>query len=137
MPGRTKMAIRARGFTLIELLVVVGIVAILAMIAVPQYLAYRDHAQITVGIAALDSIRLNMEEYRGDHFGQYPVSINFADFTDQNGDRIIISSDPSAVTSKLYSWSSYVVNGEMYTITAQALDSNHTALYLTPQGITR
>jgi prepilin-type N-terminal cleavage/methylation domain-containing protein len=131
------IAVNARGFTLIELLVVVGIISIFVAIATTQFLEYLDKAKITVGIAALDSIRPNMETYRDDHQGSYPQSINFADFTDQNGARIIISSDPSAVISKLYSWSSYTFNSNSYMITAQALDKKHTVLNLTPHGITR
>jgi prepilin-type N-terminal cleavage/methylation domain-containing protein len=134
---RKGIAKKARGFTLIELLVVVGIVAIFTMIATAQFLDYLDRARITVAIASLDSIRPNMETYRDDHQGSYPANINFADFTDQNGVRIIMSTDPSAVTSKLYSWDSYVVSSNTYTITARALDKKHTVLNLTPQGIVR
>jgi type IV pilus assembly protein PilA len=137
MIKQTEITSKARGFTLVELLVVTVIIAVLAMIAIPQFNAYLNSAKVTVGIAALDTIRLNMEAYRDDHYGQYPVTINFANFTDQNGARIIMSSDPITVTSKLYSWNSYVVNGNTYTITAQALDSDHTVLTLTPQSITR
>jgi prepilin-type N-terminal cleavage/methylation domain-containing protein len=136
MSQRTEAAGGTRGFTLIELLLVVGLIAILALIAIPQYLKYIDNARLTVGIATLDSIRPNMEAYLNEK-GQYPVSINFANFTDQDGNRVVISTDASLVTSKLFSWNSYVVSGLSYTITAQALDSKHTVLNLTPHGITR
>lgn len=52
-----------RGFTLIELLVVVGIVAILASIAIPQYGLYRKKGSDATMEAALNSARIAMEAY--------------------------------------------------------------------------
>jgi type IV pilus assembly protein PilA len=46
MPARNQ-----RGFTLLELLVVVGTVAVLFAIAVPQYAAYRERAQLSSAVS--------------------------------------------------------------------------------------
>ncbi len=124
------------GFTLIELLIVVLIVAILAAIAIPQYFRYLDSAKVTTSISMMSALRKDLMVYNLQH-GAYPATINFADFTDQNGASILTALSTETLLPKMRSWDSYVVSGETYTITATSNDTRHTVLTLTPWGITK
>lgn len=125
-----------KGFTLVEILIVVAIVGVLAAIAIPSYRYFLETARRTSSIAALDTLRSEMEGYAADQ-GSYPSNIpDFTDFTDQNGEPILDSATRDNIRSKIYSWESYVFAGDTYTLKAKALDRNHTVLTLTPQGIT-
>lgn len=64
---------RAHGFTLIELLVVMGIIALLAGIAIPTIMSVRTAAKKSATGSTLQQMRLAMETYSGD-FGDYPPS---------------------------------------------------------------
>lgn len=59
----------AAGFTLIELLIVVIILAILAAIAIPQFTASTDDAQLAALDTNLATIRTSIEQYRLQHAG--------------------------------------------------------------------
>lgn len=61
-----------KGFTLIELLIVVGIIAILAAIAVPNFVEARTRSNISRVKTDMRSIAVALESYRADHPG-YPV----------------------------------------------------------------
>lgn len=62
---------RLRAFTLIELLIVVAIIAILAAIAVPNFLEAQTRSKVSRSSADMRSIRTALEAYRVDN-NAYP-----------------------------------------------------------------
>jgi len=65
-----------RGFTLIELLIVVAIIAILAMIAVPNFLEAQVRAKVSRVRTDMRTVATALEAYFVDHNG-YPLHIDF------------------------------------------------------------
>lgn len=61
------------GFTLIELLIVVAIIAILAGIAIPNFLEAQIRSKVSRVKAELRTIALGLESYHSDH-NRYPPS---------------------------------------------------------------
>ncbi|MBN1475673.1 prepilin-type N-terminal cleavage/methylation domain-containing protein [Candidatus Sumerlaeota bacterium] len=66
---------RRRGFTLIELLIVVAIIAILAAIAVPNFLEAQVRAKVSRTRADMRSMATALEAYHIDH-NEYPGCVN-------------------------------------------------------------
>lgn len=62
---------RQAGFTLIELLVVVAIIAVLAAIAVPNFLEAQARSKVSRELNDMRSIAVGLESYQIDH-GVYP-----------------------------------------------------------------
>ncbi len=61
-----------RGFTLIELLIVVAIIAILAAIAVPNFLEAQTRAKVSRALADMRSLSTGIESFRVDQ-NVYPI----------------------------------------------------------------
>jgi type II secretion system protein G len=68
---------RRRAFTLIELLIVVLIIAILAAIAIPNFMEFQTRAKVSRAKSDIRSIIIGMEAYRVDE-GAYPIYTNGA-----------------------------------------------------------
>ncbi len=71
MEDRTSRASRGRAFTLIELLIVVAIIAILAAIAVPNFLEAQVRAKVSRARNDLRTVATALEAYHVDH-NTYP-----------------------------------------------------------------
>lgn len=63
---------RLRAFTLIELLIVVAIIAILAAIAVPNFLEAQTRAKVSRIKADMHSVTIALESYAVDNNSKYP-----------------------------------------------------------------
>ena len=72
--------LKTRAFTLIELLIVVAIIAILAAIAVPNFLEAQTRAKVTRAKADMRSLATAMEAYAVDNNGRYPFDIDSRGF---------------------------------------------------------
>lgn len=65
-----------RGFTLIELLIVVAIIAILAAIAVPNFLEAQTRSKVARAVADMRTLATAIEAYAVDQNSDYPFDLD-------------------------------------------------------------
>jgi general secretion pathway protein G len=70
----TKRFPSARGFTLMEIMIAVAIVGILAGIAVPSYVGYKERAIITTVLKEIQDIAFRVQVFRSDT-GSFPATL--------------------------------------------------------------
>jgi prepilin-type N-terminal cleavage/methylation domain-containing protein len=100
----------SKGFTLIELMIVIAIIGILAAIAIPNYISYRDKAYCSSAETDVDSVMAAIADYFSDPNNMSVTEVNLA--------------YPDGVGGELSNANTYVITGTSTAYTVTVTDAS-------------
>jgi prepilin-type N-terminal cleavage/methylation domain-containing protein len=135
---------REAGFTLLELMVIVAVIGILAAIAVPNFLNYRNKSRIAAAIGTAESIRAAFASFAASSPDNlYPVEASITDYAtlrtiiNQNGGNLKASREEMGIDVAEYRFDVTVADTYSLKLTVLGLPDTMRGkvILITPGGI--
>ncbi len=110
-----------KGFTLIELMIVIGIIAVLAAIAIPNFISYRDKGYCAIAESDARNATASIAEWYSEPSNtQLVTPADLKGFSLSNNNSITISGTVDAIKIEITDASQRCPNGSVYVLSIPA-----------------